>query len=178
MDPAPQAPDAPAAIPADAHSLRVLAVEQQLRIVYRAMQAYSRGVERQCGVSAAQLWALRELARQPGLRVSQLSQALSLHQSTTSNLLDKLEKKALVARRRGGPDQRTVRVELTDAGRQILGRAPRQGTLNDALRRLPEAVVAELEHGLRAMVAVMADAGGGLFQPAARDSRIDSIREE
>lgn len=50
-------------------------VVQQLRIVNRAMQEHSRWVERQCGVSAAQLWALLELAAQPGLRVSELSQA-------------------------------------------------------------------------------------------------------
>lgn len=83
-------------------------VVQQLRIVYRAMQEHSRWVEKQCGVTAAQLWALWELAARPGMRVSELSQALSLHQSTTSNLLDKLEKKDLVARRRGGPDQRVA----------------------------------------------------------------------
>ena len=130
------------------------AVIQQLRIVYRAMQEHSRWVERQCGVSAAQLWALGELAARPGARVSELSQALSLHQSTTSNLLDKLEKKGLVERRRGGPDQRVVQVHLSPAGQDIVARAPRpaQGAIAAALARLPEAELASLEHGLAELI--------------------------
>ena len=137
-------------------------VVQQLRIVNRAMQEHSRWVERQCGVSAAQLWALLELAARPGLRVSDLSQALALHQSTTSNLLDKLEKKALIERRRGGPDQRAVQVYLSDAGQQIVARAPQpaQGVVSSApvssaLARLPEAALASLEHSLAELISRM-----------------------
>lgn len=130
------------------------AVIQQLRIVYRAMQEHSRWVERQCGVSAAQLWALGELATRPGARVSELSQALALHQSTTSNLLDKLEKKGLVERRRGGPDQRVVQVHLSAAGQAIVDRAPQpaQGAIAAALARLPEAELTSLGHGLTELI--------------------------
>lgn len=133
------------------------AVVQQLRIVYRAMQEHSRWVEKQCGVTAAQLWALWELAARPGLRVSELSQALSLHQSTTSNLLDKLEKKGLVARRRGGPDQRVVQIDLTREGAEIVARAPRpaQGAISAALARLPAAELAGLERGLAELIGCM-----------------------
>ncbi|MFP5504721.1 MAG: MarR family winged helix-turn-helix transcriptional regulator [Gammaproteobacteria bacterium] len=142
------------------------AVVQQLRIVYRAMQEHSRWVEKQCGVTAAQLWALWELAARPGLRVSELSQALSLHQSTTSNLLDKLEKKDLVARRRGGPDQRVVQIDLTATGADIVARAPRpaQGAISAALAHLPEAELAGLERGLAALIGCMegADPGAAL----------------
>jgi len=130
---------------------------QQLRIVYRAMQEHSRWVERQCGVSAAQLWALWEMHSQPGMRVSELSRSLSLHQSTTSNMLDKLEKKGLIERRRGGPDQRVVKVYLTAGGADIVKQAPQpaQGTISDALLRLPDERLAELDQGLQAMVSAM-----------------------
>lgn len=137
-------------------------VVQQLRIVNRAMQEHSRWVERQCGVSAAQLSALLELAAHPGLRVSELSQALSLHQSTTSNLLEKLEKKALVERRRGGPDQRVVQVYLSDAGQAIVSRAPQpahgvvsSAAVSSALARLPASALASLEHSLAELVSRM-----------------------
>lgn len=135
----------------------IRSIIQQLRIVYRAMQEHSRWVERQCGVSAAQLWALWEMHRQPGLRVSGLSKALSLHQSTTSNMLDKLEKKGLIERRRGGPDQRVVKVYLTEAGTAIVRQAPQpaQGAISDALLRLPEDVLSRLDEGLQAMVSAM-----------------------
>lgn len=140
--------------PYGAHEEQMRAVIQQLRVVYRAMQEHSRWVEKQCGVSAAQLWALAELSQQPGLCVSELSQVLALHQSTTSNLLDKLEKKGLVERRRGGPDQRVVQVYLSAAGADSVARAPRpvQGAISAALARLPETELAGLERGLAELI--------------------------
>ncbi len=105
---------------AELRSARARNVVQSIRIVARSIQANSRGVEQRCGVSSAQLGALWEPLRAPGLRVSQLSQALSVHQSTTSNLLDKLEKKALVRRDRSGADQRVVPLYLTEAGAELL----------------------------------------------------------
>lgn len=154
LDPSTTPPDVSAA---EDHEPQTRVVVQQLRIVYRAMQEHSRWVEKQCGVTAAQLWALWELAARPGLRVSELSQALSLHQSTTSNLLDKLEKKGLVERRRGGPDQRVVQVALTSAGTDIVARAPRpaQGAISAALARLPAAELAGLERGLAELIGRM-----------------------
>ncbi|BAZ92657.1 hypothetical protein TspCOW1_24880 [Thiohalobacter sp. COW1] len=148
---------APGSTPEAGQDREIRSIIQQLRIVYRAMQEHSRWVERQCGVSAAQLWALWEMHKRPGMRVSELSRSLSLHQSTTSNMLDKLEKKGLIERRRGGPDQRVVKVYLTAAGAAIVKQAPQpaQGTISDALLRLPEQRLAQLDQGLQAMVAAM-----------------------
>lgn len=148
----------PSSAPADTvRDRQARAVVQQLRIVYRAMQEHSRWVEKQCGVSAAQLWALWELTNRSGLRVSELSQALSLHQSTTSNLLDKLEKKGLVERRRGGPDQRVVQVFVSAAGQALVARAPRpvQGAISAALAQLPDADLARLSQALAALIGRM-----------------------
>lgn len=155
--PATPGPSPLTAAPEAVREHQARAVVQQLRIVYRAMQEHSRWVERQCGVSAAQLWALWELANRPGLRVSELSQALSLHQSTTSNLLDKLEKKGLVERRRGGPDQRVVQVFVSAAGDTLIVRAPRpvQGAISAALAQLADADLARLSQGLAALIARM-----------------------
>lgn len=132
-------------------------VVQQLRIVFRAMQEHSRWVERQCGVSAAQLWAMWELYRAPGAQVSALSQALSLHRSTTSNLLEKLERKGLIERRRGGPDQRVVRVYLTTAGKSLVEDAPQpaQGAISAALENMPATDVELLEQALSQLVSAM-----------------------
>ncbi len=132
-------------------------VGHYLRVVHRAMQEHSRRIEKEFGVSAAQLTALWELSAHPGCRVSELSQALTLHQSTTSNMLDKLEKKGLVERRRGGPDQRVVKVFLSAAAQKILSRAPRpaQDVISAALARLPQAELAELERGLAGLIGHM-----------------------
>jgi DNA-binding MarR family transcriptional regulator len=133
------------------------AVLQDLRVVVRSIQEHSRWVEEQCGVSSAQLWALWELFTMPGLKVSELSRTLTVHPSTTSNMLDKLEDKGLVCRRRAGPDQRVVRLYLTEAGVALLANAPRpaQGALNDALQRLSDESLMRLADGLNSLVAAI-----------------------
>lgn len=144
--------------PASRRERDVRSVTHGLRIVMRAIQDYSRHVERQCGLSSSQLWALWELFASPGMTISELAAALYIHQSTVSNLLDKLEIKGLVERRRDGPDQRIVRLHLSDAGVALLSNAPRpaQGALTPALQQLPDASLQCLSAGLGDLVAAPA----------------------
>ncbi|WP_455209606.1 MarR family winged helix-turn-helix transcriptional regulator [Kaarinaea lacus] len=133
-------------------------IMQKLRVVIRFTQAHSRWVEKQCGVSSAQLWAMWELFSSPGLKVSELSKALSIHQSTTSNMLDKLEEKNLIRRERSGPDQRVVRLFLTRPGVTLIENAPKpvQGAVTEALEQLSESELRKLQQGLQALVTSMA----------------------
>ena len=127
---------------------------QELRIVFRAIQAHSRMVEQKSGLSSAQLWMLWELFNSPGLKVSELAKILSIHLSTCSNMLDKIAAKGLVLRERTETDQRVVRLYLTEEGTRLLADAPRpaQGALTEALMRLPDASLDDLERGLVALV--------------------------
>jgi MarR family transcriptional regulator, organic hydroperoxide resistance regulator len=134
---------------------QVRSITHSLRIVVRAIQDYSRHVESQCSLKSSQLWTLWELFTTPGMKVSELAAALYIHQSTASNMLDKLEGKGLVERRRGGPDQRIVRLYLSEAGVALLAVAPRpaQGALTAALQELPDASLQCLAAGLNDLVA-------------------------
>lgn len=149
-----QATDAAEATGRDAH---VRSVVKGFRVVFRTIQEHSRWVERQCGVSAAQLWAMWELQAAPGMRVSELSSAMSIHQSTASNLLDKLERKRLLRRERRGPDHRVVQLYLTDAGVELVRSAPRpaQGALSSALGMLSDDVLQQLDANISALAALM-----------------------
>ena len=142
---------------ADAHAARAQRVLKNFRIIFKSVQRHSAIVEAQCGLSGSQLWAMWELLMSPGLKVSDLSKAMSIHQSTASNLLDKLEKRELVKRERRGPDQRVVRLFLTPEGLKTINRAPRpaQGVLNHTLLRLPDKALESLESGLTEIVANM-----------------------
>lgn len=135
----------------------VRSVIRQLRVIIRALQGHSRDVERACGISAAQLWALWEVQLSAGLSVSELSRKLSVHPSTASNLLDKLEQGGLVQRRRRGRDQRIVRLFVTDTGQALLDRAPAapQGELNRALQDMEPAQLLGLEEALESVIARM-----------------------
>lgn len=142
---------------AETHAEQAYEALKKFRMVFKAVQQHSQWVETRCGVSSAQLWALWELSETPGLRVSDLAKAMSIHQSTASNLLDKLEKSGLVRRDRSGPDQRAVQLHLTGNGQAVLERAPKpaRGMLQNALFNLPAEELRSLNDKLEILLARM-----------------------
>lgn len=136
---------------------RIIGVVRNFRVAVRAVQAHSAWVERQCGLSAAQLWALWEVDRAPGISVSEIARRLSIKPATASNLLDKIEAKDLLRRSREGPDQRVVQLFVTEEGAKLLATAPlpAQGALLDALTRLRQDELNELTQGLEALVDIL-----------------------
>ncbi len=132
-------------------------ITKQLRIIFRAVQAHSKIVQRKCGLSSAKLWMMWELFATPGLKVSELARALSIHPSTCSNMLDQLEDRGLVRRDRSRIDQRAVHLYLTEDGARVLAEAPKpaQGTLSEALSRLDDTYLIHLEEGLSMLIHAM-----------------------
>jgi DNA-binding MarR family transcriptional regulator len=131
--------------------IRVL---RQFRELFRVSQQHFQRVEATCGVSGAQLWALCEIQERPGLTVSELAHAMSIHLSTASNLLDKLETRKLVRRERASTDQRVVRVYVTREGEKVLKRAPgpAEGVIPDALQKLPAPAITRLHRDLTVLL--------------------------
>lgn len=131
---------------------------KKFRQIVSSAQQHFRQIEDQCGLSGAQLWALREIAEKPGLRVSELAKAMSVHQSTASNLLDRLTKRNLVRRERNSLDQRVVHLFLTAEGVRTVACAPgpERGVLPDALNRLPDETLDNLNHSLALLLNSMA----------------------
>jgi len=132
-------------------------ITKQLRVLFRAVQAHSKIVQRQCGLSSAKLWMMWELFATPGLKVSELAKALTIHPSTCSNMLDQLEDKELIRRDRSKVDQRAVHLYLTEKGTKLLAKAPRpaQGTLSEALDRLTDKHLCHLDEGLNKLIESM-----------------------
>ncbi|MEW6678777.1 MAG: MarR family transcriptional regulator [Pseudomonadota bacterium] len=126
----------------------------KFRIIFGAIRQHFRAVEKACGVSGAQVWVLATLAQSPGLRVTELAEALSIHASTASNLLDKIEKAGLLRRERGQTDQRVVRLYLTEAGTAALASAPQPftGVLPHALGQLHPDTLARLGRDLDELI--------------------------
>src|SRR5919106_1799594 len=75
---------------------KIQSVIESLRVIFKSVQRYSTMIEAQYDLSVNQLWALWELSKSPGLKVSELATAVSIHLSTASNLLDKLEQRSLI----------------------------------------------------------------------------------
>jgi DNA-binding MarR family transcriptional regulator len=144
--------------PNDPRFQRFQEILKDLRIIFRASQAHAKWVEKECGLSSAQLWMMWELFNSPGLKVSELANILSIHPSTCSNMLDKLQNKDLIKRDRNNPkDQRVVELNLTEEGIKLLATAPRpaQGVLADVLMRLPDESLSRLEKGLKELINIL-----------------------
>jgi len=136
---------------------RMLEVLEQFRIVFKSIRRHYQSVERRAGISGAQLWALAQIAGDPGGTVGDLAKGLAIHQSTASNLLRRLEGLGLVTRQRQGKDQRVVALYATPQGLKVLKRAPRplRGVLQQALSDLPARNLEDLRRELRKLIAVM-----------------------
>ena len=130
---------------------------RQFRVIFSAVRQHFQAVEKACGVSGAQIWAMSALRQSPGMKVSELAQAMSIHTSTASNLLDKIERAGLVRRERKHADQRVVQLYLTENGEQALDKAPQPltGMLTHALGQLSEDTLNRLNQDLATLIAHM-----------------------
>ena len=134
--------------PDDPHYQHMLVVLKQFRVVINNIRENYRDVEKATGVSGAQLWALYAITSRPGIKVGELARELAIHQTTASNLLDRLAELGHIQRKREGRDQRVVTIHLTAQGRAKVDGAPQPaiGMLQHALLSLP----AERLEGLHA----------------------------
>jgi DNA-binding MarR family transcriptional regulator len=136
----------------------MLEVLEQFRIIFRSIRRHYRSVQERSGISGALLWALAQVAANPGGQVGDLARALAIHQSTASNLLRRLGSRGLVARRRRqGADQRTVQLFATAKGLRTLQRAPQPliGVLQQALSDLPGPALESLHRQLATLIPAM-----------------------
>lgn len=103
-----------------------------------------------CDLSGAQLWTLSQIADAPGCTVQELAASMSVHQSTASNLIEKLTVAGLVRRKRETSDKRVVRLFATAAGNQMLKKAPvpARGAIPEALHRMSDQELRALEESL------------------------------
>lgn len=136
---------------------RMLEVLEQFRVIVKSIRRHYQDVERRAGVSGAQLWALAQIAGQPGGKVGELARALAVHQSTASNLVRDLERRGLVTRARHGRDLRHVQLYPSKKGLVLLKAAPRPliGVLQQALSELPAARLVALHTELAHVIALM-----------------------
>jgi DNA-binding MarR family transcriptional regulator len=127
---------------------------KSLRVILRTMRAHSRLIEKKSGMRSTHLWMLWEIGNAPGIKVTKLADLLSMHQTTCSNMLDRLQQKDLIRRDRGGPDQRVVHLYLTEKGNRLMTDAPQpaRGVIIDALQHLPDEALTDMEKSLGKLI--------------------------
>lgn len=104
-----------------------------LRRITRSIDLHSRGLLHECGMTIPQLAALRAAAQLQPVSMSTLARAIHVSQATLTGILDRLERRGLVQRVRSGTDRRSVVVEVTTGGGELLQSAP--SLLQERFRR-------------------------------------------
>lgn len=95
-----------------------------LRRIIRATDLHSRRLGRETGLTTPQLVVLRTIAEQGTPAVSEIARNVSLSQATVTTILNRLQSKGLVRRKRSREDKRRVHVHLSAAGKRLLETAP------------------------------------------------------
>ena len=75
-------------------------------------------------LTGPQLMVLKEVTDSGEVSVGEVARAISSSQGTVTDIVERMEKKGLVVRRRSDYDRRRVLVHVTEAGKQLLEKAP------------------------------------------------------
>lgn len=128
-----------------------------LRRISRAIDLHSRVLVQHYGLTAPQLATLRAVAGRQPVTPSRLAKAIHLSLATVTGILDRLARRGLVARSRDGHDRRSVVVQLTGAGAQLIESAPSllQERFRGELRKLQEWERTQLLASLQRIAAMM-----------------------
>ncbi|HQN65430.1 MAG TPA: MarR family transcriptional regulator [Methylophilus sp.] len=124
------------------------------RIIFKSANKHFHEIEQAVGIGGASLWALFEIDKAEEMTITQLADAMSIHQSTASNLIDSLEYKECIEKIRSTTDRRVIFLKATKHGRSLLAKAPlpHKGILPDALMKMDGNDLAALNKQLAQLV--------------------------
>lgn len=139
------------------HDALALEVLKQFRLIYGSVRQHFRRVEEACGVTGSQLWLMQEIDKTPGVGISELARRLSIHQTTCSQLVEKLVRRGHVRKTRSNRDQRRVGLNLSKRATKALKSAPgpAEGVLPEALAELPDSALETLSRQLLKVIAAL-----------------------
>jgi DNA-binding MarR family transcriptional regulator len=117
-----------------------------LRRIVRLFRLADREAETVHGLSAAQLFVLHALWREPARSLGELAERTMTDQSSVSTVVAKLVGRRLVTRRASSSDRRRTELQLTASGEHIVRTAPRlpQSMIADVIAGMPPQRRAEL----------------------------------
>ena len=135
----------------------VAEIVDNLRRVVQVIHEHSKHAEHSTGITGPQLWAIKTVSERAPVSVSELAHLMYLHPATVVGILDRLESRGLVVRRRSTGDRRVVAISLSTAGKALMRRAPgvAQGLLVTGLEKLPAERRKTIARGLMLLVEIL-----------------------
>ncbi|PKO43126.1 MAG: MarR family transcriptional regulator [Betaproteobacteria bacterium HGW-Betaproteobacteria-4] len=134
-----------------------LEVLQQFRVIYGTMRQYFRELEDCCGLPGSHMWVLQEVERTPEIGITELAGRLGIHQSTCSQLVEKLVARNCLVKKKQSVDLRRVGLCLADEGRKAIAAlpGPAEGVLPEALAAIPDVALKTLNINLAELISYL-----------------------
>jgi DNA-binding MarR family transcriptional regulator len=128
----------------------------QIRKIFQILNEQSKQIERETGLTGPQLWTIKAIGESSPVRVLDLARRIYLHPATVVGILDRLEKRGYLSRKRSEEDRRVVWVELTEKGTGLLTSAPEvaQGLLASGLEVLKISDLRDINSSLIRLVKI------------------------
>jgi DNA-binding MarR family transcriptional regulator len=98
----------------------VVEIEQRLRQIAGLVRRRGRTLLERYGITPPQFDALLILNKEGELTIGEMSTRLGLAYSTTTDLVDRLERAGFVVRQRDQADRRVVRVRMQSSGSRLI----------------------------------------------------------
>jgi|TARA_R110002124_G_scaffold65677_2_gene179566 DNA-binding MarR family transcriptional regulator len=96
-----------------------------LRRVIRAIDIHSRQLNKLSGLTGPQLMVIQKIDQLDAPLAKQIAQEINLSAATVTTIIDRLENRGMVIRKRSETDKRKVHLSLSDAGKTLLNSAPK-----------------------------------------------------
>lgn len=128
-----------------------------LRWIVRDLRVASVSPGLPLGLSAAQMFVLHVLHKEPGLSLGELADRTITDQSSVSVVVRKLQEKKLVVKRTAKADRRRVEVSLSAAGRRLAENTPHP--VQEALIARLSALTPAAQRRLRQLLEIIAPKG-------------------
>jgi len=146
-----RAPAAPSPLPLG----QILEFMRLLWAVDHGLQASSKRMQSQLGVTGPQRLVVRIVGKFPGISAKEIAHILHMHKSTVTFVTQRLEERGALTRTVDPSDRRRANVELTAKGREL--DQIRGGTVEAAVRRTMNRVPETTMRGVRQLLAVLAE---------------------
>lgn len=137
----------------------IVELEWLLRYISGILKQRGREILSQFPITPPQFVALQWLKEHGDMTIGELSEKMYLANSTTTDLIDRMEANGLVARRRSEADRRVVHIHLLDKGKTIIEEVihRRQTYLKNILDSFDPALVSHLVDSLSMLYRRMKD---------------------
>lgn len=131
----------------------------KIRKIVRSVDIESKKIQKEYGVSIPQVLCLSFLHDSPNYQSTQseIRNFLNLNSSTVSGIINRLEKKGLLARLPKSGDKRVVNIALTSAGDKLLATIPSllHEQLSQKLQKLDDSELEQVEKSLETLIQLL-----------------------